>query len=131
MVSLEFRNEASTRKAATETRHLPHEFYAHCTSVKREIDLIAWRDSEVVAHVLRDHHLTLGTNSGSHTNKYNFDPEVLVASAPTLLTPLTWSKPPPCNSVVLNSQARWHSPAVQMILRPLNHTGADPFDDRP
>ena len=39
--------------------------------VEPEVDLVAWRDAELLSQFLGDHDLTLGTDAVSHTEQYN------------------------------------------------------------
>ena len=43
----------------------------HMVSVAPKRDLITGLDAQLVTQLLRDHHLALGTDTMSHTMKYN------------------------------------------------------------
>lgn len=72
MISFQLREETPSRQAPTETCLLPNGLNPHGAAIEGNIYLVTRRDPQSVTHRFRNHHLPLGADTVSHTDKYNF-----------------------------------------------------------
>jgi len=71
MVRLECRGKPEAGELPAKARPPPPQLDSHSTVFEREVDLVAWSDSQPVPHGLGDHHLPVWPDPRSHAFEFN------------------------------------------------------------